>query len=67
MESYTILWQEVFDMDMFLLEKKVESLLKDLKSCLESQNLTEHDACLIKAEIDKILYECMYYRTKLIS
>ena len=53
-------------MENSLLEKKINELLDDLRVCVESQSLTRHDVFMLKAEIDKLLYECIYYKTKLI-
>lgn len=53
-------------MENGVLEKKIEDLLDDLRSYVESKSLTERDVSMLKAEIDRLLYECLYYKTKLI-
>jgi len=53
-------------MDNGLLEEKVDNLLDDFKKCIESKSLTEHEIVILENEIDKLLYECLYYKSKLI-
>jgi hypothetical protein len=49
-----------------IFENKVDSLLEELREYVEQQALSEHDVYLLKAEIDKLLYECLYYKSRLI-
>lgn len=52
-------------MNQNLLEKKVNNLLEELKLYVESHSLSEHDMHILNGEIDKLLYECLYYKSKL--
>ena len=54
-------------MERNILEKKVDNLLLDLRAYIESKALSENEVYLLKAEIDRLLYECLYYKSKLIS
>lgn len=53
-------------MERGIFENKVDSLLEELREYVEQQALCEHDVYLLKAEIDKLLYECLYYKSRLI-
>ncbi|MCX7922300.1 MAG: hypothetical protein N3B21_09860 [Clostridia bacterium] len=53
-------------MSRTLLEEKVDNLLEELKACIETKALSENDMHTINAEIDRILYECLYYKSKLV-
>ncbi|MFZ5989139.1 MAG: hypothetical protein ACOYWZ_18730 [Bacillota bacterium] len=48
-----------------LLEEKVDSLLYFLESYVNMCKLNEQDVTILKLKIDKLLYECLYYRSKL--
>lgn len=50
-----------------VLEKKIDNLLEDLKSYVEVQSLSENDIVILRAELDKLLYECLYYKSKIVS
>jgi hypothetical protein len=54
-------------MEKNLLVKKIDNLLEDLSAYVESQALSENEVYLLKTEIDKLLYECLYYKSRLIS
>ncbi|MCX8128571.1 MAG: hypothetical protein N3I35_00535 [Clostridia bacterium] len=54
-------------MDRGFLESKVDSLLRDLKKYIETTSLSENEIHELKTEIDKLLYECLYYKTRLLS
>ncbi len=54
-------------MDGRIIEKKVDTLLNDLKVYIESKSLSENEVSILKEEIDKLLYECLYYKSKLVS
>ena len=48
-------------------ENRVNLLLVELREYVEQEALSESDVYLLKAEIDKLLYECLYYKSRLIS
>ncbi|HEX3028005.1 MAG TPA: hypothetical protein VHT34_01575 [Clostridia bacterium] len=54
-------------MDGRIIEKKVDNLLNDLKVYIESQSLSEDELNILKEEIDRLLYECLYYKLRLVS
>jgi hypothetical protein len=54
-------------MERISLVSKVDNLLEELRQYMEQQVLSESEVYILKAEIDKILYECLYYKNKLIS
>lgn len=54
-------------MEEYLLQKQINSLLYDLKTCIETEALSSHDIYLLKAEIDKLLYDCLYHKSNLLS
>jgi hypothetical protein len=47
-------------------ENKIDLLLGELREYVEQEGLCENDVYLLKAEIDKLLYECLYYKSRLI-
>jgi hypothetical protein len=53
-------------MEKNILEKKVDNLLAELKTFMNSQSLSEYDMFLLNTEIDKLLNECLYYKSKLV-
>lgn len=53
-------------MDKGIFENKVDDLLEELREYVEQQALSESEVYLLKAEIDKLLYECLYYKSRLI-
>lgn len=54
-------------MDGEFIERKVDSLLDDLKLFVESQKRSDDDTYLLETEIDRLLYECLYYKAKLVG
>jgi len=59
--------KEVFSMSKSLLEEKVDNLLNELKQYVDANPLSENEIDMLNLEIDKLLYECLYYKAKLIS
>lgn len=54
-------------MNQGFFENRVDLLLEELRAYVEQQALSEQDVYLLKAEIDRLLYECLYYKSRLIS
>lgn len=54
-------------MDGGFIERKVDSLLNDLKEFVESRKLSDDDTGVLEAEIDRLLYECLYYKARLVG
>jgi hypothetical protein len=54
-------------MEKGILEKKIDSLLEDLKGYIEASSLSENDVHVLRAELDKLLYECLYFKSKIVS
>lgn len=50
-----------------LLQEKVDNLLSELRQYMDENPLSENEVDMLNVEIDKLLYECLYYKAKLIS
>ncbi len=46
--------------------KKVDSLIDELTG-IELRDLPENDACVVRDEIDRIIYECLYHRSRFLE
>lgn len=44
---------------------KIDGLLEDLRMYIETNSLSDNEIYILKDEIDRLIYECMYYKSKL--
>jgi|GEM_PF-6553223 hypothetical protein len=48
-----------------LLEEKVNGVLDELYQFFETKSLSQKEISIVGNEIDKLLYECLYFKSKI--